>query len=75
MKVYDPRLDTEPGAHPDDERYRVQTKNPMLLLTDFQRAAGFTVDWAEVVRLANVCDEEIAAPTVVDVVQGGRKTF
>lgn len=72
MKVYDPRLDTSPGAHPEDERYYVETMNPMLLIADHHRAAGSPVDWFAVVTAADYCDEEIGPPTVVDVLQGGK---
>jgi hypothetical protein len=72
MKVYDPRLDTKPGAHPDDERYHVETTNPMLLMTESARAAGAPIYWEKVVQLADVCDEKIGPPTVVDVLQGGK---
>jgi hypothetical protein len=71
-RVYDPRKDSEPGAHPEDPRFHVETKNPMLLLTDFQRAAGSPIDWHEVVRMANFCDERVEDPTVLDVVPGGK---
>lgn len=72
MKAYDPRLDTSPGAHPEDERYHVETTNPMLLMAEHARAAGSPIDWSEVVRWANYCDEKIGPPTIVDVIPGGK---
>jgi hypothetical protein len=71
VKVYDPRLDTEPGAHPDDRRFYVNTTNPMLLMTDYERAMGSTVNWPIVVKMADVCDATIEAPDIVD--QGGSR--
>jgi hypothetical protein len=60
MKVYDPRLDTSPGANPTNPAYHVETKNPALWVAAL--ASGNEIDWPEVVRGANYCDELVPAP-------------
>lgn len=71
MKAYDPRLDTAPGAHVDDERYQVETTNPALLMAFDAIARGYEVRWQEVAAAADLCDR-LGPPTVVDVLPGGK---
>lgn len=67
-KVYDPRLDSSPGADPTNASYIAYTTNPALILADYLRldlgvgAAATRIDWALVVTAANICDENVLIP-------------
>ncbi len=67
-KVYDPRLDTSPGANPTDATYAAYSTNPALCLADYLVAAyglsesAARVDWSLVVAAANICDEDVSIP-------------
>lgn len=69
VKVYDPRLDTTPGAHPQEERCQVDTRNPALIAAALSTAS---VNWFAIVEAANYCDAEVSAPIVVDDAQGSK---
>ena len=63
MKVYDPRLDTVPGAHPWDDRYHVESDNPALTLIGMRAPHEWQdFDWDAVVAAANLCDAPLPAP-------------
>lgn len=72
-KVYDPRLDTTPGANPDNASYIAWSDNPALCLADFLRDDKFSafpggiaasrIDWDAVVTAADACDVLVAIPT------------
>jgi len=72
-KCYDPRLDTSPGANPNNTAYFAWTSNPMLIWADFMRADyGFAegptyIDWTNaaggVYYGADKCDALVAEPT------------
>ena len=62
--IYDPRLDTSPGANPTDAAYQIYTENAALVLADFlvntQWGLGYKwteINMAQLVAAANVCDE------------------
>ena len=61
-EVYDPRLDTTPGANPKDSRYRTWSANPGLCFADYVTdSLGMDlepdqVDWDSVEEFANGCD-------------------
>lgn len=63
---YDPRLDTSPGANPDNLAYWAFTTRPPLILADFLRWGAAEIPaniiWSEVVTAANVSDEDVAIP-------------
>lgn len=67
-KVYDPRLDTSPGAHPTTLTYYAFTTNPALILADFitwscgGNELPANILWSDVVTAANICDEDCAIP-------------
>jgi hypothetical protein len=67
-KVYDPRLDTVPGANPTSATYIAYSTNPALCLADYLTSAyglseaAARIDWALVVAAANICDELVAIP-------------
>lgn len=67
-KVYDPRLDTSPGAHPTTSTYIAFTTNPALILADYLTwyAGGnelpANILWSDVVTAANICDEDCSIP-------------
>lgn len=68
-KVYDPRLDTSPGANPTNLSYIAYRTNPALCLADYLtldiglgESAG-RIDWALVVAAANICDESVSIPS------------
>lgn len=67
-KVYDPRLDTSPGANPTDATYAAYSTNPALCLADYLVAtyglseSAARVDWSLVVAAANICDEDVNIP-------------
>lgn len=67
-KVYDPRLDTSPGANPTDATYAAYSTNPALCLADYLIASyglsesAARVDWSLVVAAANICDEDVNIP-------------
>jgi hypothetical protein len=65
-QIYDPRLDTTPGANPTNPAYLIYTANAALILayylTNTKFGAGFL--WADInmeqlVAAANICDEQI----------------
>jgi hypothetical protein len=66
--VYDPRLDSAPGADPANPVYTPFTTNPALILADYliwasganEQAAS--VDWNDVVTAADICDELVTIP-------------
>lgn len=68
-KVYDPRLDTTPGANPTNAAYHAYSKNPALVLADYLLLDFVLdedptrIDWSLVVTAANVCDETVALPS------------
>lgn len=64
--IYDPRLDTSPGANPTDAAYQVYTENAALVLADYLTNSqwGMKFPWSEIdmtqlVAAANVCDEMV----------------
>jgi len=67
--VYDPRLDTTPGANPTNVTYFAYTTNPALCLADYLTldiALGDVpakIDWPLVVTAANECDETVSLPS------------
>ena len=67
-KVYDPRLDTSPGANPTDATYAAYSTNPALCLADYLVSSyglsesAARIDWSLVVSAANVCDEDVNIP-------------
>lgn len=69
-QVYDPRLDTSPGANPDNASYIAWSNNPALALADWLRDDKFgmgesdsRIDWDRVVTAANVCEETVTVPS------------
>ncbi len=66
--IYDPRLDTSPGAHPTTSTYIAFSTNPALILADYLtwEAGGAedaaNIDWDDVVTAANLCDEAVTIP-------------
>jgi hypothetical protein len=63
-RVYDPRLDTSPGANPTNASYIAYSNNPALCLADYLIDADLgmgeeatRIDWSLVVATANICDE------------------
>ena len=67
-KVYDPRLDSSPGANPTTAAYIAYSTNPALCLADYLISSyglsetAARIDWALVVAAANICDELVAIP-------------
>ena len=71
--VYDPRLDTSPGANPDNPAYMAASDNPALCLADYIRDAKFSplaggvaasrIDWDSVEAAADDCDALVPIPT------------
>lgn len=67
--IYDPRLDTSPGANPTNPTYQAWTDNPILCIIDAMRTlpkkpvSASRIDWASVVTEANICDELVTVPT------------
>ena len=67
-KVYDPRLDSSPGANPTNPSYIRWSDNPALCAADYcthplgwNRPASHIV-WSSVVEWANHCDEVVPTP-------------
>ena len=67
--IYDPRLDTSPGANPTSATYAAYSDNPALCVADYltntkfgMKIAAAKVDWDEVVTAANVCDVVVSVP-------------
>lgn len=67
--VYDPRLDTSPGANPTGLAYKVFSSNPALCIADYIMDADLGVgedpariDWTMVVAAANSCEELVSIP-------------
>jgi hypothetical protein len=64
--VYDPRLDTSPGANPTSGTYKAFSTNPALILADFLIWGGAELPanilWSDVVTAANICDENVTIP-------------
>ena len=52
-EVYDPRR----------HRY-VMSSNPALVFADFWDASGRAVDWADVAKAADYCDEYVTIPEI-----------
>jgi hypothetical protein len=68
-KVYDPRLDTSPGANPTNASYIAYSINPALCAADYytDTVVGLSVpsakiDWDSVVAAANICEEVVDIP-------------
>lgn len=67
-RVYDPRLDTSPGANPTNLAYHAWSSCPPLCLADYLRGAyggsyeADEIDWATVVTAANYCDGLVNLP-------------
>ena len=74
-RVYDPRLDTSPGANPDNATYIAWSDNPALCAADFLRDTKFgplsslgrgipaaRIDWTAVANAANDCDVLVSVP-------------
>jgi hypothetical protein len=67
-KVYDPRLDTSPGANPTNASYIAYSSNPALCLADYLTLSigvgesATRIDWPLVVAAANICDENVLIP-------------
>jgi hypothetical protein len=67
-RVYDPRLDSSPGANPTNPLYRAYSTNPALCLADYLTLnigvgdAPSRIDWLLVVAAANICDELVPIP-------------
>jgi hypothetical protein len=66
--VYDPRLDTSPGANPTSDTYKAFSTNSALILADFLQWGGAELPanilWSDVVTAANVCEETVTIPAV-----------
>lgn len=69
-KVYDPRLDTSPGANPTNASYIAYSTNPALCLADYLidddigvGESASRIDWDSVVAAANICDEDVPIPS------------
>jgi len=67
--IYDPRLDTSPGANPTNPTYAAYSTNPALCLADYivDQDLGLAestanVNWPLVVAAANICDEAVSIP-------------
>ncbi len=70
--VYDPRLDTSPGANPDNAAYIAFSDNPALCCVDLLRDSKFSpliggvpaarINWDSVVTAANDCDVLVNIP-------------
>lgn len=66
--IYDPRLDSSPGASPTNPTFIAFSKVPALQLADFVTwYAGGAEDatnivWSDTVTAANICDEDVAIP-------------
>lgn len=67
--VYDPRLDTAPGADISNPAHRAFSSNPALCIVDYLLDAELGVgesptrmDWVSVVAAANTCDELVTIP-------------
>ena len=68
-KVYDPRLDSSPGANPTNASYIAFSSNPALCAADYftDTVVGLSVDpskinWDTVVVAADICDETVSIP-------------
>lgn len=68
--VYDPRLDTSPGANPTNAAYKAYSSNPALCLADYlvDTSLGMgedtdRINWTLVGAAANICDEVVQIPT------------
>ena len=64
--VYDPRLDTAPGAHPTTSTYIAWSENPALCMADLKTSARYgsavppaDIDWPSVVAAAEYCEEQV----------------
>lgn len=64
--IYDPRLDTSPGANPDNATYFAWTQNPVLIAVDYMRSYwGFPAsrfDWDHIDAQADKCDVLVPVP-------------
>jgi uncharacterized coiled-coil protein SlyX len=68
-KIYDPRLDTTPGANPTNATYIAYSSNPALAIADYlintrfgMKIAPAKIDWPAVVQAANACDVLVDIP-------------
>lgn len=65
-KVYDPRLDSSPGADPTNSSYIAYRRNPALTTANFLMSPvggafpADEIDWDDVVTAADICDELVA---------------
>ncbi len=64
--IYDPRLDTAPGANPTDPAYQAYTENAALVIADYMtnQQYGMMYSYADfdmdtLVAAANICDETV----------------
>lgn len=64
--IYDPRLDTAPGANPTDPAYQAYTENAALIIADYMtnQQYGMMYSYADfdmdtLVAAANICDETV----------------
>ena len=71
--IYDPRLDTQPGAHPDNADHQGWSDNPALCWADYliDPVVGMglpphRIDWDAVVTAAHRCDTEVTTRTAWD---------
>lgn len=65
-KVYDPRLDTSPGANPSTSTYIAWSENPILCAADYMRSfmgvAAARFDWDWIADQADICDALVIVP-------------
>ena len=68
-KIYDPRLDSTPGANPTNASYISYSDNPALAIADYLINNRFgmkinpsKIDWDTVVVSANACDVLVDVP-------------
>jgi hypothetical protein len=69
-KVYDPRLDSSPGAAPTNPSYIAYSVNPALCVADYLTDDDLglgedpdRIDWDMVCDAADICDELVDVPT------------
>lgn len=65
-KVYDPRLDTSPGANPSTSTYIAWSENPVLCAADYMRSfmgvSSSRFDWDWIADQADICDAQVVVP-------------
>lgn len=69
-KIYDPKLDTSPGANPDNALYFAWSQNPILIAVDYMRnywtGGGIPADrfdWDDIVLQADICTDPVDTPS------------